>query len=300
MSQGLSGPPESPVGGPPTGVPTCYRHPGRETYIRCTRCNRSICPECMTSASVGFQCPECVSQGRRSQPTPRTATGGTLHGYAGRVTNILIAINVVVYVISMSVPGFTERFGLIGQALPFSGANHLIGVADGQSYRLFTSMFLHASLLHIGFNMWALYVVGRELEAVLGRSRYIALYVLSGLGGSALAYLLSPANVVTVGASGAIFGLFSAMFVVGRRLRADVRGIAAVIGVNLAITFAFRTEISWQAHVGGLVVGAVMAAAYAYAPRNSRVAVQVAVGAVIVAAIVGVVMFRTAQLTGMA
>jgi membrane associated rhomboid family serine protease len=251
----------------------------------------------MHSAAVGFHCPECLSEGRRSQPTPRTAFGGTLHGYSAQVTKILIAINAVVYLISISAVNFTNNFGLVGKALPSAHATHLVGVAEGQYYRLVTSMFLHASFLHIAFNMWALWIVGRELEAVLGRTRYLTLYLLSGLGGSALAYLLAPANTVTVGASGAIFGLFGAMAVIGYRMKVDIRGIALVIGINLGITFTFSSVISWQAHVGGLVTGAAIAAAYAYAPRPNRVPVQLTASILVAVAIAAIVWSRTLALT---
>jgi membrane associated rhomboid family serine protease len=250
----------------------------------------------MHSAAVGFHCPECVGEARRTTPKPRTAFGGTLHGYSAQVTKILIAINIAMFILEQGLHGFQTDFALIGQAREVPSFA-IVGVAQGEYYRLITSMFLHASILHIAFNMWALWVVGRELEAVLGRTRYIALYMLSGLGGSALAYLLAPANVATVGASGAIFGLFGAMAVIGYRMKVDIRGIAVVIAINLAITFSFSSLISWQAHVGGLVTGVLLAGAFAYAPRANRVPVQLVSGILIAVAITAIVWSRTLALT---
>lgn len=246
-------------------VPTCYRHPGRETYVRCTRCDRYICPECMRAAAVGHQCVECVDEGNKSVREPRTAFGGRV---ATRpvVTYGLIALNVLAFFAEYSTAGVRERYGLWPPA-----------VAHGQYERLLTSAFLHYGLVHLLFNMWALYVIGQPLELWLGRVRFAALYLMSALGGSVLVLLFSPLNVNTLGASGAIFGLFAAMFVVARRMRFEARGIILVIALNLMITFTLP-GISWQGHIGGLITGAVVAAGFAYAPPDKRVAVQVATG----------------------
>jgi membrane associated rhomboid family serine protease len=278
-------PPQSPA-----EAPTCYRHPDRQTWVQCTRCGRYICPECMRSAAVGHQCPDCVDQGARSTPQARTRFGGRLQRSTTPVlTYLLIAVNVAMFV-AQTASGDVER-----QLVLWAPA-----IADGQYYRLVTSAFLHYGAMHLLFNMWALYVVGPPLETWLGRLRYGALYALSALGGSVLAYLLSPVNAATAGASGAVFGLFGAMFVVARRLSLDIRGIAAVIVINLVFTFVFplisSQQISWQGHIGGLVVGSAVAAAYVYAPRDRRQVVQGGVTAAVVVVLVAAVWWRTGQL----
>lgn len=280
----MSGPQsETPNG--PEAPPTCYRHPGRETYVRCTRCDRYICPECMRDAAVGHQCVECVRKGNKTVPQSRTVFGGR-PVEAPVVTIGLIAINVAAFLVeSLSGANARQDYGLWSPA-----------VADGEYYRLLTSAFLHYGMAHLVLNMWALYVVGPPLEAWLGRARFVALYALSALGGSVLVYLISPLNALTAGASGAVFGLFGALFVVSKRMNFDVRGIAVLIGVNLVFTFVL-SSISWQGHIGGLVTGTVVALAYAYAPRERRTVIQA--GATIGAAALFAVLIavRTNELT---
>jgi len=281
----------------PADPPTCYRHPKREAHIRCVRCNRPICPDCMITASVGFQCPECVRSGNATQRVARTALGGKVAVNKTAVTFTLIGINVVMFLIQQASPTFMDRFALIpGPVHPRFGDPSLIGVAQGEYYRLLTSMFLHLNVMHILFNMWALYVVGAPLEAMLGRVRFIGLYFLSGFAGSALAYLMADPTSATVGASGAIFGLFGALFVVGRRLQFDIRPIGFVIGLNLVLTFTL-SGISWQGHVGGLVAGAALAWAWVYTPRKQRNLAQIASSALLVVIIIAVVVARTHSLT---
>jgi membrane associated rhomboid family serine protease len=279
-------------------VPTCYRHTGRETYVRCTRCDRPICPDCMRDASVGHQCPECVHEGSRTVRAPRTVLGGRPNS-TPVVTLTLIGINVLAYLGEIVSPSFVDRFQMIGDAPP----GYLpVGVAHGEWYRLITAAFLHLPLsvgtfgiTHILFNMWALWVLGPQLEQVLGRVRYIALYFLAALGGNVLLYLVD-AQQPAVGASGAIFGLFAAYFVIGRRLGADTRGIAFLIVINLMFTFSF-SRISWEGHVGGLITGAVLAAAFAYAPRGRQKAVQIAASAIVAAILVILTVVQTSALT---
>jgi membrane associated rhomboid family serine protease len=267
-------------------TPRCYRHPQRETYVRCTRCDRYICPDCMRSAAVGHQCVECVAAGNKTVRPPRTVFGGRV-SVTPAVTYTLIGINVVVFFLQNALNGVEARYGLWPP-----------GVADGQYERLLTSAFLHYGPIHLLFNMWALYIVGQQLEQWLGRLRFAALYVLSALGGSVLALLFAPVNSNTAGASGAVFGLFAAVFVVARRLKFDARGIAVLIGVNLLITFTFP-NISWQGHLGGLVTGAALALAYAYAPRANRLMVQAGATAVVAAVFIALVMVRANELAGL-
>jgi membrane associated rhomboid family serine protease len=273
----------------PAEAPTCYRHPGRPTYLRCNRCERYICTDCMRDAAVGHQCVECVEAGARTVRQPRTHFGGRQRSAIPVITYALIAINVLAFVVQMA-SGTLERDLALWPP----------GVAQGQFYRLVTAAFLHYGAMHLLFNMWALYVVGPPLEAWLGRLRFGALYALSGLGGSVLVYLVSPLNTATAGASGAIFGLFGAMFVVGRKLTLDVRGIVAVIVINLVFTFVAPAissqQISWQGHVGGLVTGALVGAAYVYPPRERRNLVQATTTILVLVVFAALIWWRTAQL----
>jgi len=218
----------------------------------------------MTSASVGFHCPQCIAAGQAATRQPATAVGGRLP-VGDRVTMSLIGINVVVFLL-----GFVlERTGSIDLVREFG--MWPLGIAlQGEWWRLFTSAFLHGGLLHIGFNMYVLYVLGPPLERVLGHGRFLILYLLAALGGSVASYIFSPLNVLSVGASGAIFGLLAAILVVGHRLRRDVRNVAALLAINVAIGFVVP-GIDWRAHFGGAIVGAAIAAVFAYAPKANRV-----------------------------
>ncbi|MEV6928389.1 rhomboid family intramembrane serine protease [Dactylosporangium sp. NPDC051485] len=281
----------------PPAVPVCYRHPDRETYVRCTRCNRPICPSCMNEASVGFQCPECVREGSRTQRQARTAFGGGQSGTRGTVTITLIVINVMVFLFSLVSAGRHAAESVAGGGLGglLGGSNPLTEwgaltpylatrthvrvagntFADGDWYQLFTSMFLHYGLLHLGLNMWALWVLGRPLETALGRLRFLALYLLSGIGGGIAVLLLGAPNGATAGASGAVFGLFAALIVVLRRMKASIAGILPVLVLNLIFSFSI-SGVSWQGHIGGLITGGIVAFGFAYAPRERRNAIQIA------------------------
>ncbi|MFJ7155439.1 rhomboid family intramembrane serine protease [Streptomyces sp. NPDC101118] len=285
-------------------LPGCYRHPDRETGVRCTRCERPICPDCMVDASVGFQCPECVRTGSGTghgpaANQPRTVVGGTVAGDPHLVTKVLVGINVAFFIAVHAVGGdgfgnpVLRELGLIGG---YYWNTDLQGVVDGQWYRLLTSMFLHEEIWHIGFNMLSLWWLGGPLEQALGRARYLTLYVLSGLAGSALVYLLEPPFSLTLGASGAIFGLFGATAVLMRRLRYDMRPVIALLAINLIMTFGWG-GISWQAHIGGLVAGAVMGAGMVYAPRERRALVQWGTCGLVLAGVLAAVLLRTAALT---
>ncbi|MFJ4712927.1 rhomboid family intramembrane serine protease [Streptomyces sp. NPDC088785] len=282
------------------GLPGCYRHPDRPTGIRCIRCERPICPECMVSASVGFQCPECVRSGSGTghAPTanrPRTLAGGTIAADPRLVTKVLIGICVLVYLGQQAVDLFDGRFELIGRAM-VPGFDTPQGVAEGQWYRLVTSMFMHVSITHIAFNMLTLWWIGGPLEAALGRARFLALYLVSGLAGSALCYLLMAPNEASLGASGAIFGALGATPIMMRRLNYDLRPVIGLLVVNLIITFAWG-GIAWQAHVGGLVAGLAIGYAMVHAPREHRSLVQYGTCALVLLATVITVVVRTAQLT---
>ena len=285
--------------GTETKVPTCYRHPGRETYVSCVRCGRYACPDCMRSASVGQQCVDCVGQGAGSTRQARSVFGG--RPAAGAVvTWTLVAINVAVFLVAWARPSIVSDLEMLGYA-SYGPGGQLHGVAAGEWYRLITSAFLIPGLGGLGFvdilfNMWALVFVGPALEGFLGRLRFLAVYLLSAVGGAVMYYFLAPQNAAAAGASGAIYGLFGAWFVVARRLRLDSRGIVMLIGINLAISFVWHTAIAWQAHIGGLLTGVLLTAAYAYAPRKNRAALQALATVAVVAAIAVAVAIRTGQL----
>lgn len=221
----------------------------------------------MREATVGQHCVECVRAGTRAVPKARTHFGGQLRPGAPVLTYILIAVNVVAFIFQAASVQLEHHLTLWPPA-----------VADGELYRLATSAFLHYGLTHLLFNMWALYVLGPPLEMWLGRLRFGALYALSALGGSVLVYLLSPLNSATAGASGAIFGLFGATFVVSKRLNLNLGWVTGIIVINLIFTLVVplisSASISWQGHLGGLVTGAVIAVAYVYAPRDRRNLIQ--------------------------
>ena len=257
----------------------------------------------MRSAAVGQQCADCAGQGARGTPPARTAFGG--RPAAGAVvTWTLVAINVAVFLVTWVRPGIVNDLEMVGYAT-YAPGGALHGVAAGEWYRLITSAFLAPAtgqgglgILDIVFNMWALIFVGPALEGLLGRLRFLGVYLLSAVGGGVMYYFLAPPNDPAVGASGAIFGLFGAWFVVSRRLRLDTRGIITLIAINLALSFFLHNIIAWQAHIGGLLTGAVITAAYAYAPSKHRAAVQVLATVAVVALLVISIVVRTGQLTG--
>ncbi|MFI2260161.1 rhomboid family intramembrane serine protease [Streptomyces tubercidicus] len=285
------------------GLPGCHRHPDRPTGIRCTRCDQPICPECMISASVGFQCPDCVRNGGGTghapqAAAPRTIAGGTIAADPRLITKILLGINAAVFIAVLATGG--EMSELVGR-LDLLGLEQYgyqpVGVAAGEWYRLLTAMFLHQQIAHFAFNMLSLWWLGPPLEAALGRLRFTALYLLAGLGGSALSYLLAAPGQPSLGASGAIFGLLGATAVLLRRLNYDMKPVLILLGINLAFTFLWP-HIAWQAHVGGLVVGAAVAFGMVHAPRDRRTLMHVATCVVAFLAVIAVVCVRTLQLVG--
>lgn len=251
----------------------------------------------MRSASVGFQCPSCVADGARSVRLPRTAFGGRVAVDPARVTLVLIGLDVVVFLVGLAVPGLTPRFDNVALALD-PGQQAAVGVAAGQYYRLLTAAFLHAGIFHILFNMFALSQVGPVVEQALGRVRFLALYLLAALGGSVAAYVFANPAQPSVGASGAIFGLFGAYYIVVRRLGGPTGSILALIAINLVLTFTIP-NIDYRAHLGGLVTGTAVAAVFAYTPRGPRQAHLHAIAGVAVAVLLVVaVILRTAALRG--
>ncbi|WDO08932.1 rhomboid family intramembrane serine protease [Streptomyces murinus] len=283
-----------------SAVTTCFRHPQVESYVRCTRCDRFICPSCMRDAAVGHQCVDCVKEGARSIRGARTAFGGRIAAVP-LVTYVLVGLNVVAYLVELARPSFEYRFAMLGT----TPAGYVPqGVAHGDWYRLLTGAFLHLTpgegtfgITHILFNMVALWNIGRVVETQLGRVRYLALYLLSALGGSVLELLLIPES-YTVGASGAIFGLGAAYWVMGRRLGRDMREVNRYMAGLLLWLVISAGLTSWQGHLGGLLAGAVVTPAYAYAPRDRRRAlVQAGVCVALLALLVALAWLKAASLT---
>jgi membrane associated rhomboid family serine protease len=260
----------------------------------------------MRSAAVGFQCVECVKQGSASIRPAKAVYGGRART-SPDVTHALLLLNGLFFLLTQgwglgfgggAVSRWFDRLALrpcfapLGTCMPGGG-----GVADGEYYRLLSSTFLHFGFIHLFLNMYCLYLVGPPLERALGRLRFSALYLLSGLAGSALSYLLGPQNELAAGASGAVFGLFAAFYVVERRRGSDVSQISVTIGLNLFLSFAIA-GIDWRGHVGGLVGGGLVTAALVYAPPGrQRVVVQALGCAAVAGVVVAMVAVRTAQLT---
>lgn len=231
----------------------CYRHPKRETAVSCSACGRPICPDCMVFGAVGIKCPECAGQptGARAAATRVRRTAGA--GTDGLVTKTLLALNAVVYLVQVGQS--PEGLRQPGGDIFFRGGLFGPAVADGEWWRLITAAFLHASPIHILFNMLMLWWFGRALEAALGRARFIGIYLVSALAGSAGALLLTP-DTFTVGASGAVFGILGAGLVLERRQIYVFGGSAlGIVVLNVAFTF-FISNISIGGHLGGLAGGA--------------------------------------------
>jgi len=245
---------------PDQQVPACPRHPERPSYVRCQRCGRPTCSECQRPAAVGVQCVDCVQQANRSIPTQRTALGGVQRGGRPVVTFTLIGLCALTFLAQYAVPGLTR-------AMQWAGL--YASTLDFEPWRMLTSTFLHSQgfLMHIGFNMYALYIIGRILEPMMGRLRFGLLYVLSGIGGSVAVLLLDHPLQGVVGASGAVFGLFGALLVITRARGGNFMPILILVGINLVIGFIPGFNISWQAHLGGLLTGGALAAVMVYAPR---------------------------------
>jgi len=293
--------PPLPAGAGPTpdeAVPTCYRHPDRETYVRCQRCNRPICPECQIPAAVGVQCPDDVREGNRNVRQARTTLGGVARGAGTPVTIAILAITVVVSAIDLfGVSGVGDELAML------PGLPGRFGILDGQYYRLLSAALVHGNIIHLAVNMYSLWVLGMQLEPLLGRVRFLALYVVGALGGSAASYALNYPIVddrflfSSVGASGAIFALLGALLPVMRKLQYDLRPLFVLLAINAFIGFSV-SGIDWKAHLGGLLVGMFVGAGLAYAPRERRRPVHAAVFAVALVVVAVVVVARTAQLTG--
>jgi membrane associated rhomboid family serine protease len=247
-----SGPPQSGPAGPAADpVPrTCYRHKDRTTYVSCVRCGRPICAECMRPAPVGFQCPDDVAAGAKQQRPLRNQFGARqVYGRAYVTFTMLQGFPIT----QQASNKFTQDYESFNYAIAH----------DHEYYRLLTGAFLHVAIWHIGLNMLVLLMVGPTLEKTLGRARFTALYLLAAIGGSVLPYLVDDYREANLGASGAIYGLFAAYWVMARRVRADTSAITGTIVLNLVLSITIP-GISLWGHVGGLIVGAMVGAIFAY------------------------------------
>ncbi|SDE47990.1 rhomboid family intramembrane serine protease [Glycomyces harbinensis] len=270
-------------------APVCYRHRNRQTYLRCVRCDKPICADCRIDAPVGFQCPDCVAEGRRTMRKPRSSFGGGARaGAAGTVTKTLIGANVAVFVLAVISAGSLAA-ATTSMMTPVHWLGTEIGympgydpevtvdlfglsitapvVAAGGYFRMLTAMFLHFGAIHLLFNMVVLWMLGRILERDLGPARFLTAYMLSGLAGSVAVYLFSY-DTFTAGASGAVYGLFGLMILVNRKLSRDNRGIYVLLGLNLVLTLMMG--FSFAGHVGGLVGGLICGAILTFVPRERR------------------------------
>jgi membrane associated rhomboid family serine protease len=264
----------------------CPRHPDREAYVRCQRCGRPACPECQRPAAVGIQCVDCVREAARTTPSPRTVFGGRATDGTPVVTYTIIGICAVVYLAQRANSSVTQNFAFA----PFLGWT--------EPWRFVTAAFLHSpqTIFHILLNMFALWSLGQYLEPMLGRARFAALYLISGIGGQVAVTLMAGSPTIAglraglddawltpvVGASGAIFGLFGALLVLNRHLGRSSAAMYATIAINAAFGF-FYPGISWQAHLGGLVTGIICAGVIvAFRRQGVRHLVWAALGAVLV------------------
>lgn len=247
---------------------TCYRHSDRETNVACSRCGRPICPDCMTPSPVGMRCPECMGD---SQQVKRPAFAVDARS-AAPATMFLIGLNVAVFLAQLATGGggggttgsVFLNGALCGSAVGSGGicGNVSAGIITdgGEWWRIVSSGFLHGNFLHLGLNMFVLYILGRLLEPAIGTPRTVAIYFVSMLGGSLGALLLSSPEQFTIGASGAVYGLFAATLVIARDrgLNQVVTQLGFWLVLNLVITFTVPT-ISVGGHLGGLAAGALAA-----------------------------------------
>ena len=290
-------------------MPTCYRHPDRPAGVVCQRCDKPICPSCMHQASVGFHCPECTKAGAQ-----KVYRGPAAFEVRPTLTIALIGINLAVFVVGLLLSGgaavtgrsgqlhvdlaLTAKLWELGDSLyvgPVPGSD-MIGVGAGEWYRLVTSGFLHFGIMHIAFNMYALWILGRSLEQYAGRLRFGLIYATAILWGSLGALVLSPQS-LTAGASGGIFGLMGAIFFVQRSQGIPFREspILMLLGINLLLTFGI-SSISIGGHVGGLIGGGLAAWVMFDLQRRSGLSKQAATGiagALAVGAVVASIVFAT-------
>lgn len=283
---------------PAPTIEVCYRHPDVQTRVHCTRCDRPICPDCMIPAPVGHQCPECVEQARRDF---RSGPGRALRGRVSATNALLVAI-AIPFVIEVILGGPQALFNPSAEILFDMGAMQPIAVADGQFWRLFTAMFLHAGLLHVALNAYFFWLFGRMVEASFGRTWMVLIYVVAGFLASVASYAFGPVTTLAVGASGAISGVFGAFIAYNYRRRehamnaANLRLALTVIVLNAVIAIGY-SSIDWRAHVGGLVAGFALGyLADSSGPARQRAVVRFAGVATLVVIGIALVLWRTAEI----
>ncbi|MDJ0312051.1 rhomboid family intramembrane serine protease [Arthrobacter sp. H35-D1] len=271
-----------PARGSATGAPVCPRHPDRVSYVSCQRCGRPTCPDCQRSAAVGVQCVDCVRESSKAVPSRRTIFGGVARAGRPVVTITMMAICAVAFALDWAIP----------KDFVFQNFAYAPFLTETEPWRMVSSAFLHSkNIMHIAFNMYALWILGNALEPAFGRARFLAVYLVSALAGSVGVLLIAPIDTVVVGASGAVFGLFGALFVVQKKRGGDLRQIIVLLLINAAIGFIVP-NIAWQAHLGGLIAGVLCTVAIAYAPAKNRVLVQWGGIAAVAALLVVLTMYK--------
>jgi membrane associated rhomboid family serine protease len=261
---------------------TCYRHPDRQSFVLCQRCGRTICPSCQTQAAVGVHCPECVNEARASSPRTKSRARTAFRSSSDQpvITYSIIAVTVLVYLLQWVSGGAVTR--------EIVYAPYLTVV---EPWRMFTAIFAHASPIHLLFNMVSLFIFGPVLEHALGRARFIVLYLIAGFGGSVAVLLLAPTTNV-LGASGAIFGLMGAFFVIQRSFGGTNSTLLIIIGLNLVFPFLVGGNVSWQAHIGGLIAGGLAALIYTKTRNRRQKNQQILLLVALAAALVALVLVR--------
>jgi membrane associated rhomboid family serine protease len=247
----------------------CYRHPGRQSFVLCQRCARTVCPECQTQAAVGVICPECMREQRKNAPRTRPAVLTRVSASGGPVVTYgILGVTFAIFVLQL-IPGLDVTSGLL-----YAG---VYSYPDSfEPWRMLTSVFVHSTsfIFHVLLNMYTLWIFGQVLEGMLGRGRFLALYLLSGLAGSLGVLFLADPRVPVVGASGAIFGLMGAFLVIQRRLGGNSTQLLILVAINLVIGFVPGLNVAWQAHVGGLVGGAILGLIYVQTRRGRDQSLQ--------------------------
>lgn len=259
---------QTPGAGPdfsPPGFAPCYRHPERMTGISCQRCQRPICGECMNPASVGFQCPSCVTSGRATVRAPRTAFGAILKPGGGNATKVVMAVLAVEWVLNLVSGGLLDRLLVM--------SNEAIYL--GQFWRFLTAALTSGSILGVLMNLLVLWIAGRAIESELGAWRFVALYGAAGLGGTTMLFVFGPYESGGYGAASAVIGLLAANAIFKQKMREDVRADIGlfVLLILYSVLIGFRS-FGWLMLIGGVVVGALVGVVLAYAPRRNRTTVQ--------------------------
>lgn len=277
----------------------CYRHPDRQSFVLCQRCVRTICPQCQTQGPVGVICPECLAAQRKAE-TPGQKRARRAMGRGGARGGVVALRPGAKPVATLSIIALTTFVGIL-QLIPglqvtdwlLFAAPYLypqISPYPFEPWRLLTAALVHGGFWHLGLNMLALWMIGQSLEPILGRWRFVLLYIVSALGGSVAVAVIAPTT-ATVGASGAVFGLMAALLVIGRHLGANVTGILVILGINLVLGFVPGFNIAWQAHVGGALVGALIGFLFTRTRQRKQRTLQIVLLALVVLVLLVIVAF---------